>query len=99
MPLDRRQFLQTTIAAGVASAGAAAQTGAPGVAALRTEYMENPIGIDIPDPRLSWEVGSARAGEKQTAYQVLVSSSQSGAGDLWDSGRVNSDRMAQIVYA
>ena len=44
----------------------------------------------------------AARGVKQSAYQVLVASSadalQKDQGDLWDSGKVQSDAMNQIVY-
>ena len=49
---------------------------------LRTEYLENPIGIDIRNPRLMWNV---RGALKQTAYQIVT--------DSWDSGKVISDSM------
>jgi len=69
---------------------------------LRCEYMANPLGIDAAKPRLSWLIGSDQRGEKQTAYQVLVASSQEGLksdkGDLWDSGKVASDRQNQLEY-
>jgi hypothetical protein len=70
---------------------------------LRTEYLVDPPGIDVEKPRLSWILSAGRRGEKQTAYQVLVASSaanlQKGAGDLWDSKRVNSADTAHIAYA
>ncbi len=70
---------------------------------LRTEYLTDPLGIDETKPRLSWVLDSDARGVRQTAYQVLVASSQAlldkDTGDLWDSGRVESDQMAQIVYA
>lgn len=53
---------------------------------LRTEYLKNPLGIDIEQPRLMWNCGG---GVKQTAYQIVS--------DSWDSGRVVSDSM-QAVY-
>jgi alpha-L-rhamnosidase len=69
---------------------------------LRCEYLPEPSSLDVANPRLSWILASDRRGEKQTAYQILVSSLldriQSGAGDLWDSGRVKSDETSQIVY-
>ena len=34
---------------------------------LRTEYLCNPIGLDIEKPRLFWQVSGAK---KQTAYQI-----------------------------
>ena len=70
---------------------------------LRTEYLTDPMGIDETRPRLSWVLDSDARGTRQTAYQVLVASSQAlldkDTGDLWDSGKVESDQMAQIAYA
>jgi alpha-L-rhamnosidase len=39
---------------------------------LKTEYLENPIGIDESHPRLSWQLDDNRKGAKQTAFRVLV---------------------------
>jgi hypothetical protein len=39
---------------------------------LRTEYRENPLGIDSAQPRLSWQLQSEARGTAQTAYQVRV---------------------------
>jgi alpha-L-rhamnosidase len=76
-----------------------------GVAAdrLRCEYQKDPLGIDVVKPRLSWIVKSDERGEKQTAYQVLVASTPetlaNEQGDLWDSGRVDSDQTLHVEYA
>src|SRR5208282_3615584 len=62
------------------------------VRALRCEWRTEPLGLDVARPRLSWIVEaehqkSEMRGEKQTAYQVLVASSQErlakNEGDLW----------------
>jgi len=72
---------------------------------LRCEYLENPQGIDITLPRLSWklQVSSEKRGLKQTAYQILVASSpellSKNQGDLWDSGKVESNQSTQVAYA
>jgi alpha-L-rhamnosidase len=59
--------------------------------------------MDIRSPRLSWVMQSDRRGEIQTAYQVLVASSpnllRQDKGDLWDSGKMDSDRSTQIEYS
>jgi len=72
------------------------------VTTLRCEYLENPLGIDVPQPRLSWIMEAKQRGQKQTAYRVLVASSaeilDEGKGDLWDSGKCKSDRSIHIVY-
>lgn len=69
---------------------------------LRCEYRTNPLGIDATAPRLSWELQAEERGQRQTAFQILVASSEeklaSEVGDLWDSGRVKTDRMNQIEY-
>ncbi|HYO10634.1 MAG TPA: alpha-L-rhamnosidase N-terminal domain-containing protein, partial [Tepidisphaeraceae bacterium] len=70
---------------------------------LRCEFRVDPLGIDVPRPRLSWNLTSPRRAQRQTAYQVLVASSAGplarGAGDLWDSGKVASDRAVHVAYA
>lgn len=59
---------------------------------LKTEYLSNPIGIDISAPRLFW---NCEGGIKQTAYQILATSD----GDIsWDSGKAASESMAGIPY-
>ena len=75
---------------------------------LRCEYRENPFGIDVVKPRLSWIVegqsdkAQSGRGIKQTAYQILVASSEellkNDTGDLWDSGKVESDQSIHVEY-
>ena len=70
---------------------------------LRCEYLADPLGIDVGKPRLRWVIESARRGERQTAYQILVASTPEllakNQGDLWDSGKVASDQSAHEAYA
>ena len=60
------------------------------------------MGIDVTSPRLSWILQSDGYGQQQTAYRVLVASDpallKKGEGDLWDSGRVDSDETFGVVY-
>ena len=55
---------------------------------LTCEYLTNPLGIDAKEPQLSWQLASDQRGQKQTAYRLLVASSEEklskGEGDLWD---------------
>jgi len=73
-------------------------------AELRCEYLAEPRGIDEVNPRLSWilEVKDKTRGQKQTAYEILVSTSDKKLGsdeaDLWNSGRVESAQSNQIEY-
>ena len=55
---------------------------------MKTEYLFDPLGIDIDCPRLFW---NCEGGVSQTAYQIIAMD-DSGA-ILWDSGRVESASM------
>lgn len=72
---------------------------------LRCEFLINPQGIDISSPTLSWTIHTVSGIRvmRQTAYQVLVSSSpeklQADMGDIWNSGKVKSNQMGQIRYS
>ncbi len=67
------------------------------------EFAADPLGVDTAAPRLSWQVASEERGAKQTAYQLLIASSPEllakEQGDLWDSGRVESNNTVLIPYA
>ncbi len=69
---------------------------------LRCEYLVEPLAVAEERPRLSWIVESDGRAQKQTAYRVLVASSAEGLardeGDLWDSGRVESDETVHVEY-
>ena len=72
---------------------------------LRCEYRKNPLGIGTLKPRLRWALeltDPGARGRRQTAYQILVASSEEGLrydrGDLWDTGRVESDKSIQVPY-
>ena len=96
------QFLYCCLLGLLAITASAAESSPAKLADLRCEYLVNPLGIDTLNPRLSWIIGSDKRGEKQTAYQVLVASSPEALaedqGDLWDSGKVASDRSILVAY-
>jgi alpha-L-rhamnosidase len=70
---------------------------------MRCEYLNNPLGIDVVQPRLSWQLKTETRGQKQSAYRILVASSTENLkldqGDLWDTGKLQSDQTIQIAYA
>jgi alpha-L-rhamnosidase len=72
------------------------------VAGLYCDHAVNPLAVDHRKPTLSWILRSAKRGNRQSAYQILVSRSPSalrrGIGDLWDSGKVESDNSTNVVY-
>lgn len=66
---------------------------------LKTEQRVNPIGIDVQRPTFAWQSDAKTPNWMQTAYRIKVSSSASGKGDVWDSGRIESSKSVDIVYA
>lgn len=64
----------------------------PHAGRLRCEHLDDPLGIDVTAPAFGW-VPSGR----QRAYQVLVATDPGllagGVGDVWDSGRVESEEV------
>ena len=52
---------------------------------LRTEYLKDPLGIDLRRPRLMW---NCEGGVKQIAWQIVT--------EDWDSGRVESASMHAV---
>ena len=69
---------------------------------LRCEYLENPLGIDVKEPRLAWKLQSSISDTHQAAYRILVASSPevlaNNEGDLWDSNRVPSEESRHVKY-
>lgn len=69
---------------------------------LICEYKTNPVGIDVTQSRMSWQIVSTENGIMQTAYEVKVFEA---GGDLktpgrllWTSGKVNSDQSVDVIY-
>jgi alpha-L-rhamnosidase len=69
---------------------------------LSVEQMVNPIGIDEIRPRLSWRLAANRRNVRQTAYRILVATSEEQLaaqhGDVWDSGKVASPDSVNVIY-
>ncbi|WP_282135200.1 family 78 glycoside hydrolase catalytic domain [Seonamhaeicola maritimus] len=74
------------------------------LADLKCEYRVNPLGIDNTKPRFSWKLVEEKQlrGQRQKAFQVLVASSldnlNKNIGDLWDSGKVETNKSVNNVY-
>lgn len=70
---------------------------------LTCELTENPLAVIQNQPRLSWQLVSKEFYASQIGYQILVSSSEENLkkdnGDIWNSGRVNSEKNLQITYS
>lgn len=70
---------------------------------LLVNGANNPLAIERDTTRFTWMLSDDGRGERQTACQILVASSAdhlaAGAGDYWDSGKVESDKSASVEYA
>jgi len=69
---------------------------------LRCERSPSPAGIDMPKPRLSWNIESERRNWRQSAYQVVVASDTleliQNKGDIWNSGKIASPECLYIPF-
>eukprot|EP01045_Picozoa_sp_COSAG04_P036369 COSAG04_NODE_8817_length_927_cov_2.205314_1_plen_128_part_10 len=77
------------------------QTLAVTIENLRTEYLENPLGLDKPAPRFAWELqaGAGQRGVAQQSYRILVGDKGAADGSVWDSKVVASNASFQVKYA
>lgn len=104
--LDRRRFLIATGVAGTVPAivpRALAGSRRLVLYDLQVDSLCRPLGLENPRPCFSWKLESTERNVKQIAYQILVASSELALrqrrADLWDSGRIASDRSLGIEYA
>lgn len=69
---------------------------------LTCNHKVNPKGVSANRAYLSWKLFSERAGAFQSAYRIVAASDMeklgAGAYDLWDSGKVFSDRCTFVLY-
>lgn len=70
---------------------------------LTCESDTNPIGIDIPDPALGWQLADTGIGAMQGAYQIIVASSENlldeQKADAWNSGKIISGASQFVIYS
>ena len=68
---------------------------------LKVNNLTTPLGIDT-QPLFCWTNRTKTTGRVQTAYQIIVASTQelaeSHTGDLWDTGKVSSGENFDIAY-
>ena len=66
------------------------------------ENSVNPIGLDIMQPQLSWQLASATRNTMQTAYEVRVAENSSDLAKaknlIWNTGKVVTDQSIHINY-
>ncbi len=70
---------------------------------LLCENKTNPLGIDIMQPRFSWQLISDKRDVLQTAYEIRVSDGLSTLNNdknlLWSTGKISSDQSVHVPYA
>lgn len=92
--VTRSLFLALALACAVLQANAAAV-----IRNLQVEYRNTPLGIDVPQPRFSWQM-AATAGERgyaQIAYQIELKDALGHV--LWDTKKVKDAASLGIQYA
>ncbi len=57
---------------------------------LKTEHMNNPMGIDVREPYLTWNCFD---GKEQSAYEIRMLEN---GHEVWSSGKVISNHMNAI---
>lgn len=57
----------------------------------------SPLGMDIKKPRIAWKFLSDENSIKQRAARIYAGTSR-GGGDMWDSGRLDTDCSTGIIY-
>ncbi|MEO8412358.1 MAG: family 78 glycoside hydrolase catalytic domain [Ginsengibacter sp.] len=69
---------------------------------LLTENKTNPIGLDVIQPRFSWQIISNERNVVQTAYEIRVSNNMfsftKNKGITWNTGKVSSDSSVHVAY-
>jgi len=68
---------------------------------LLTENGINPVGLDITQPRLSWQLVSDNRNVMQSAYELRVSDDAAAINKatVWSSGKISSDQSVHIIYS
>jgi alpha-L-rhamnosidase len=66
---------------------------------LRTEHLNNPMGITALTPRFSWQLCSDSKSIVQTAYEIQAGYDKTFTNLLWQSGKVESDQSIAVPYA
>ena len=68
---------------------------------LRTENLSNPLGLDVAQPRLSWQLSSEKRNVMQAAYEIRVSEDASAIAkaETWNTGKISTDQSIQIIYS
>ncbi|MCC5931542.1 MAG: family 78 glycoside hydrolase catalytic domain [Cyclobacteriaceae bacterium] len=69
---------------------------------LTCEYLQNPLGIDVLQPRLSWKIQETQEGYMQSAYQIIAAFSEEMLDEqnpkAWNSGKINTSQSVHVLF-
>lgn len=70
---------------------------------LKCDYRVNPLGVDMLNPVLSWQLVSKQKNVLQTAFRILVTDDATllskNTGNIWDSKKIESSASIQVSYS
>ena len=74
-----------------------------GVDHLLCENKTNPLGVEIMQPRFTWQLISDKQNVMQTAYEIRVSNDLSAFNNdkniVWSTGKIGSGQSVHVPYA
>ena len=101
--MSRRGFIAAGAGAAAASTPAIAAPPMLWVAGLQVDGVNAPLGLQSATPLLSWRIDSGRRNTLQGAFRIEAASTSerlvAGDADVWDSGKIASDRCFAVPYA
>jgi len=67
---------------------------------LTCGHRKNPVGTDVPQPRLSWKIQGSGTGIMQSAYSIRVATDPRfpSSAIVWQSGKIVSDQSVLVKY-
>jgi alpha-L-rhamnosidase len=72
------------------------------IGGLKTEYQYDPLGVDVANPRFSWQMNSRARGAGQSAYEIRVALDEDALRRaqslVWDSGKIDSRQSIFVSY-
>jgi alpha-L-rhamnosidase len=97
-----KHFLKCTLFLFLMFGLASCSTDSVRVINLKCENISNPLGIDLTQPALSWQINSLENNFNSSAYQIVVSSSlenlKSNKFDYWNTEKVSDINSIQVKY-
>jgi len=72
------------------------------IGGLKTEYQNDPLGLDAAEPRFSWQLNSHGRSAGQSAYEIRIATDAEALRGarllIWDSGKIDSHQSVFLSY-